>query len=250
MRLSALLLAAACLPGGHARAAELEILFPDMAPAILRKPDTGEVGGVVAERVRAIAGRAGIDLVWNGPVPRARIVAELETRPACTVNAIRTPERAARFLFTEPIFAPRRVAVITRSDPPWKTPPASFAALLADRALVLGQMLGASHGEAIDRMIAQAGTPTQAFRGTPEDLLQLVAAGRVDYALGDLRDDRQLAEMMAATRLEPGRLRVLHFPDLPAQEPGRIMCSHAVGGGVISTLDKAIAALGKDTSPP
>lgn len=218
------------------------LYYPDMAPVLYLPPGADGPAGIVADRVNDLVGMAGLNVRWVGPEPRQRILVLLGSgEAACAPNLIRTPERAAQFNFSAPIFPERRWNVIVRDGEAWSRDMPSLKALLADPTHLLGHLHGAALGAALDGMLAEAQARRQAFRGTPADLLNALMMKRVDYILADFKDEADLNNVLAKLNLPTGRLRLLDFADMPRQEPGRIMCSRAVPTRVIDAFNRAIA---------
>ena len=220
--------------------AVITMLYPNMAPYIRSVPGSDMPQGPVAERVAQIARSAGLTIDWRGPVPRARILAEMgQGEPVCTPNALATAERRQVFKFSEPIFyAPEWVAVV-RADARWIDSYSTLADLLGDRHRSFGHLAGASFGPPADQLIALHGINKQSFRGTPGELLRVLAAGRVDYILIDAGD---LENQALAMGMDHNMLRLVRFPDMATEGGGRIMCSQAVDSNLIDRLNRAIAA--------
>jgi len=232
-------LGAALGAAGTSAAAEatLTILYPEMEPSIVTDAATGRPRGPVVDRVEEVARQAGVALTWVGPLPRARILADLEGSAGCTPNAVATPERQASFKFTDPIFPAPRWVVLVRRDAGWVDGYARFADLLADPERVFGRLLGASFGPPVDRMVAGAGENTRQLRGTPGDLMRLLAASRLDYILLAAND---LDHKAATLDVDMADYRVVEFPDLKAEAGGRFMCARSVGDAVLDRLNGAL----------
>jgi len=215
--------------------------FPNMAPVLHLPPGSAAPVGVVADRIRELARKAGVEIGWHGPEPRARILAELGAGvPACTPNVVRTPDRARDFQFSEPIFPARHWSVVARPGQPWINSYRTFSELLADPARLMGHLHGASLGTGLDRMILDNAPRVQNFQGSPAMLLKAVSAGRVDYALADLDGPGEIEPLLQEAGLPPGSLIVLPFSDIPPQDPGRIMCSPLTPKTILEAFNRAI----------
>ncbi|MDG3438876.1 substrate-binding periplasmic protein [Nitrospirillum amazonense] len=196
--------------------------------------------GPIAARVEALAAKAGYEVTWLGPIPRNRILADLQDgRVACTPNVIKTPDREAHFKFTEPLFPGTEWLVITRKGADWIKGYPTFESLIRDPARVYGNMLGASKGPALDRLAAEEASHVRPIRGTPADLVKMVAAGHIDYTIVSGPDDARNAALSAG--VDPGDLVITHFPELSAVGAGRIMCAQTVGDDLIAAFDRALA---------
>lgn len=227
-------------PSMGAQAGEtLKIMFPDMAPYIVAQGSDGKVVGPVAERIEQIAAEAGMKVNWVGPVPRARVMAELEAgKTACHPNARMTEEREGKFKFSAPVFNAAKLRVVVRRGvgvEHFHT----FLDLVRSEKLTLGYLLGASFGSDVDKLILES-RRVSALRGSPRDLLRVLKSGRVDYILFDVND---FSDTAAVSDLEASGLEIVQFPDLPDPLPGRIMCSLNVPDSLILSLNEAIARL-------
>ncbi len=230
---------------GAEEARTLVIMYPDMNPFIQPGEREGEASGPLVEWISRVAGEAGVSLVWKGPVPRARILAELETGvEACHPNARLTEQREGKFKFSAPLFPPPRWRVLTRRGSQVEAF-ASASDLLRDQSLVLGHMLGATMGPELDDILAQRKGNTLAVRGSPLDLLRLLRAGRIDYLVADMT---AIPADRGNVSFSTDDLRELQFADLPEADAGRIMCSLSVPDQVIERLNRAIEEVQR-TSP-
>ncbi|WP_083900976.1 ABC transporter substrate-binding protein [Azospirillum sp. B4] len=228
------------LQGDAAEKPVIEFLFPDSGPFLQSVANGGAVRGPVAARVEALAAKAGVQINWLGPVPRNRILSDLQDgRVACTANAIQTPDRALRFKFTTPLFRDTRWVVVAKAGTTWLDSYPTLGALLADDTRLYGNLLGASVGSDIDRLVTQEAGHVRTIRGTPLDLIKMVAAGHVDYVI--LADDRDMAMVARAMDLSPDAFVYHRYPDLPGADAGRIMCAQTVPDDVIAAFNRALA---------
>ncbi|ASG24665.1 transporter substrate-binding domain-containing protein [Nitrospirillum amazonense] len=218
----------------------IQFLYPDVGPFLQGVSDGEAVRGPIAARVEALAAKAGYEISWLGPIPRNRILADLQDgRAACTPNVIKTPDREARFKFTEPIFPQIDWVVITKKNAEWIKAYPSIQALLRDKARVYGSMLGASKGPVIDAMTAEEASHVRPIRGTPSDLVKMIASGHVDYSIVSGSEDAKAAAISAG--VDPSEIVAVHFPELSAVGAGRIMCAQTVGDDLIAAFDRALA---------
>ncbi|MDE1146773.1 MAG: transporter substrate-binding domain-containing protein [Azospirillaceae bacterium] len=226
--------------GDAAEKPVIEFLYPDAGPFLQSAAESGDARGPIAIRVEALATKAGYEIKWTGPIPRNRILADMQDgRAACTPNAIKTPDREARFKFTQPIFPALDQVVVTKKDAAWVDSYDSVDALMHDTTRVYGDLLGASQGPALDRTIAEETRHVRPIRGTPADLVKMVISGHVDYII--LADGPSVALAASALGIDPAVLATHHFPDMRSSAGGHIMCAQSVGNDVIAAFDKAIA---------
>jgi len=228
------------LPIGTAASAEsdrLTILYPDMSPFIEPGLLPGQVKGELADWINAIAEEAGIDLVWTGPVPRARILADMQAgTPACHPNARLTVDRDGQYKFTQPVVRASDWVVVALSE----SRVSGFVSLhdlLQATHLTPGILQGQSFGPDLDTLVEARRPGILSVRGGPDDLLKLLLAGRIDWMLAD-RTALGDAVEGAGIRLED--IGLVRFPDMPRPEPGRMMCALSVPDDMIDRLNAAI----------
>ncbi|MDZ5650566.1 substrate-binding periplasmic protein [Nitrospirillum sp. BR 11828] len=220
----------------------IQFLYPDVGPFLQGVSDGEAVKGPIAHRVEALAAAAGYEISWLGPIPRNRILADLQDgRVACTPNVIKTPDREARFKFTAPIFPQIDWVVITKKDANWIKAYPTVEALLRDKTRVYGSMLGASKGPVIDAMTASEATHVRPIRGTPSDLVKMITSGHIDYTIVSGSEDARTAAVAAG--IDPSEIVSIHFPELSAVGAGHIMCAPTVSDEVIAAFDKALATM-------
>ncbi|MEE3624726.1 transporter substrate-binding domain-containing protein [Nitrospirillum sp. BR 11752] len=220
----------------------IQFLYPDVGPFLQGTSDGEAVKGPIARRVETLASLAGYEISWLGPIPRNRILADLQDgRAACTPNVIKTPDREARFKFTSPLFPGADWLVITRKGEDWIRSYPTFQSLIRDPSRVYGNMLGASKGPELDRLASEEANHVRPIRGTPADLVKMVAAGHIDYTIVSGPDDAQKAAVSAG--VNPNDLVITHFPELSAVGAGHIMCAATVSDEVIAAFDKALASM-------
>lgn len=230
---AALLSLAALSPAGAAERTPLVIMYPDMAPFIEAGDKPGEAKGELVDWLTRLAEKADIQLVWKGPIPRARIMVELEAgAEACHPNAKMTPERKGKFKFSLPVLPPPKWRVLVRNDSRVMRH-STVSGLLSDETLVMGFLLGSSFGPTIDAQIEKARSNVMYVRGSPSDLVMLLRARRIDYLMADITALEEIS-------LETDDFHLLELPDLPEGEAGRVMCSLAVDDSIIDRLNAAI----------
>nr|WP_281384696.1 transporter substrate-binding domain-containing protein [Nitrospirillum iridis] len=218
----------------------IQFLYPDVGPFLQGVADGEAVRGPIATRVEALAAKAGYEISWLGPIPRNRILADLQDgRVACTPNVIKTPDREARFKFTAPIFPRIDWVVLTRRGADWINAYSSVEALLRDKTRVYGSMLGASKGPVIDALAAEESSHVRPIRGTPSDLVKMITAGHVDYTIVSGSEDAKAAAISAG--IDPQDITAVHFPELTAVGAGHIMCARTVSDDLIAAFDRALA---------
>lgn len=216
-------------------------LYPEMAPSIAPDSLPGSVKGKLAARIQIIAGKANIALRWDGPLPRNRIVAELERdTPTCTPNVLKTAERAQRFKFTHPILPAPDWVVVVRGGTLDKLPTTSFADLIHTRELIMSAQQGSSYSADVDHMIEEETSHIRFLRGEMVDVLNALSKGYADYTITTV-DELQLAE--TAGGYAPRDFDTRRYPDLAEVGAGHIMCSQGVSDGIIAALDRAIGSI-------
>lgn len=228
-------------PTGEHALPTLMFLYPEMAPSIAPDSLPGSVKGKLAERIQIIAGKAGIALRWDGPLPRNRIVAELERDgPVCTPNVLKTAERTRLFKFTRPILPAPDWVVVVRAGGLDRLPAASFTDLIRAPGLIMSAQQGSSYSADIDHMIEEEAAHIRFLRGEMVDVLHALAKGYADYTITTV-DELQLAESTGGYTTQDFDTR--RYPDLVEVGAGHIMCSRGVSDEIIAALDRAIGSI-------
>lgn len=236
--LTALLLVACAAP---ARAEKLIMLYPDMAPFIAAGVDQDKPAGFMADRVEAVTAAGGVEMVWQGPIPRARILRDLEraNHSVCVPNARLTVDRRAKFVASDPLFPVPDWVVVGRSGDQ-RLAQRTLAELLKDERLRFGRLQDVSLGQAAD-LASAAGVNVYVVRGPPTQLFQLLEMERIDYAVADTTSFEALKDV----GIDPVKFAIHRAADLVAEEAGRFLCSKSTPPEIINRLSAGIAAVGQ-----
>ncbi|WPC05694.1 transporter substrate-binding domain-containing protein [Pseudomonas benzenivorans] len=228
------------LAAGQALAAEpIRVAWRDKAP--YHYWENGRAQGFLLQRARRLFAAAEVPAVFVER-PSKRIWRDFQRgkQGFCSIGWYRLPERERLAQFSLPFHVDPPHTLLARAETlPAIRAHASFASLLGDPDISLGVVDGVSYGPELDALIA--GSANRVVRVTlpPAGLMQMVAAGRVDYMLADQADWQYLR------RRDDGLsgLAEYHFHDMPPGLERYILCSKDVSTQVMGRLNRAIAAL-------
>jgi len=233
---TAALLGAVC-PAAHAET--LTIGFVERPGYATAAEGDGQARGLLVDITRDILTRAGIQPRFVA-MPQKRLLKIIESggERICNLGGFKTPDRAAYSVFTKPIYRSRPISVVILAEraaafAPFRT----LAELTAAPNLNLGYMEGFSYGPYPDRLIATMSGAKSARVIALAQMVGMLAAGRFDYLFADSEIYEALAN---AGKIDPGKFRLLSFPDVPEGNWRYLMCSKAVSKDVIDRIDAAI----------
>lgn len=215
------------------------MLYTDVKPWLYVDENSGQLIGVIYDRVNSVARSAGISVEWSGPLSRPQILEELlRGNAVCTPNVIKTKERESLYSFTEYLMTVDKIVVVTRSDvnlSKYK----KVSDLLADGSLIFGSTVGVNYPEPLDGMIKESGSAVRYIRGNTIDKYKMLVDGKIDYSFGSEFDIKNISnEQKFAVNLD--RIKFVRFPDLPNWESGRIMCSKNIDRKIIDRLNRVL----------
>lgn len=221
--------------------ATVRVLFHDKPP--FSWLDQDKPRGLFYERTRKVFDIAGIRTRYE-MLPPMRIFAEIEAdlAPVCTFGWYEVPALAAIGRFSRPIHKDRPVVALARGQVAQRLREAgTLERVVADTRLTLAAVDGVSHGPELDALLARFGARVdRALVSTPQ-IVQKVAAGRVDFML---IDPDELAYLRTIDR--DGQLATLHvvgFADAPAGARRHIVCSRRVSAAQMERIDAVILRL-------
>lgn len=237
---------ASAAPGGAASAApgaaaEVRLLFHDKPP--FSWLDHDQPRGLLYERTRKVFDIAGIRTSYE-MLPPMRIFAEIKAdlAPVCSFGWYEVPALAAIGRFSRPIHKDRPVVALARGPVAERLREAgTLERVVADTKLTLAAIDGVSHGPELDALVDRlGGRVDRALVSTPQ-IVQKVAAGRVDFML---IDPDELSYLRTVDR--DGQIAALHavaFADAPTGARRHILCSRRVSAAQMERLDAVILRL-------
>ncbi len=197
------------------------------------------------EIARLVFQRAGIPHRFV-PLPPRRILHIIqEGAPVCSVGWFRTREREAFARFSEPIYRNLPIGALIRRDAAARWPPRPTLREAIGSGLVIGLVKGYRYGPKVEAELARLRPRTERVAGGQENLLRMLARGRVDWMLicpeeaaYRLRSDPELA----------ARTVFVHFRDPPPGNQRHIMFSRTVPEGILQAVNKAVRSI-MDSEP-
>lgn len=202
----------------------------------------GTAKGLLVDIARDVLAHARVSYQFDA-LPQKRLVDSIQKGDTqlCALGLFKNPERMAYATFTKPIYQNKPIGVLVAAAraeafAPYKT----LAELSAAPALSLTYVEGFSYGPYVDGLTAKMGENKQARVIPPANLVSMLNIGRIDYMFADPEEYEALA---ASVTIDPARLRLLSFPDIPAGNQRYLMCSKAVPKDVMDRIDAAIPPL-------
>jgi polar amino acid transport system substrate-binding protein len=229
----------ACLLGcsGLAAAQEpvstINLHYQERPPYSSRQGD-GAVTGLVANPAAAALAAAGVPFRWVlTPSQRQLALVQSGAGLHCGLGWFRNDERAARGLFSAPLYRDRPFAALVREGAALGAGTRA-ADLLADARLRLLVKDGYSYGPVLDRLIAAAGNAPLRTAADPLQMAQMLRSGRADWIV--------VAPEEAGV-LGGAGLRLVLLTDVPEGATRHLYCSADVGGERMQRIDRALATL-------
>lgn len=231
------LFAAAGLWSALAGAAEpVELYYFERPPYVAHRPGSTEVAGLTATPAAQAFKAAGVAHRWvELPTVRQLVTLKDSTRPACAVGWFRNPERELQFKFTRAIYRDRPSVAIARAD--FTPAAASLAEALRQPHLSVLVKDGFSYGAVIDGLLASVRPDRVVTSAESVAMVHMVAAQRAHFMFAA---EEEAAYLVEQAGVAPGRLKIVHFTDLPPGERRYILCSRATPDEVIERLNRAI----------
>lgn len=234
----------ALLAGAGLAGERLLVTFFERPPYYYTRPD-GVPAGSMLEETRRILEHAGLRYELRS-VPASRILAEMEmgAEPQCSIGWFVTQERRRFAVFSLPFHRSEAQVAVGLPEVAGKLRRVESAQRLLERPdLRLGVVHGFSYGTALDRLLAASVRPVERVRGTPAQVLRMVASRRFDYTFAD---PEELPMLERAAGLHPGTLVPVPLPDVPVGNLRHLMCSWSVPAATLDRLDAAIRTLFPD----
>lgn len=240
-----LLLAAAFLTSGPAAAAQAPDAVGPIEVVVLDRPPyyqvhDGRPSGFLLLRAQRFIEQAKIPIGGYATYPPRRILAMIRKNEGryCSVGWFRTAERESYARFSAPIHVDRPHIVLAHPDA-WFAVSARGALLplMDDPDLRLGLIDGYSYGTYLDALIAARQGPTNADSADAPQLLKMLAAGRVDFALLD----REEADVLMTGNESAKSLRAVFLNGMPEGQRRHLICSLQVSEAEMRAIDAVIA---------
>ena len=201
----------------------------------------GQATGLLNAIARAVFDDARVAYQFS-VLPPKRILEEIARPEArvCSVGWFSSPERETYARFSRPIYRNLPMLPLVRSDLAASLRGRSLRDILADQGLVLGVLDGFSYGFELDGLIGSLATGRYSFAGTQNQLVRMLAAGRIDYIL---ISPEEVAHLLADAGLQDGQLVLVEATHALAGNVRHLMCSRGVGDDVMKRLDTSITRL-------
>lgn len=194
------------------------------------------VSGLTATPAAQAFKAAGIPFRWvELPTMRQLVTLKDHPRAACAVGWFRNPEREQQFKFTRAIYRDRPTVALARADFTPASP--NLADTLRQPRLSVLMKDGFSYGPLIDGLLASARPERVVTSAESVAMVHMVAAHRADFMFAA---EEEAAYLVEQAGVAPGRLKVVHFADLPPGERRYVLCSKATPDEVIERLNRAI----------
>lgn len=224
------------LPLASATTEPVELYYFERPPYVAHRPGSAEVAGLTATPAAQAFKTAGIAHRWvELPTVRQLVTLKDSARPACAVGWFRNPEREQQFKFTRAIYRDRPTVALARADFTPASP--NLADTLRQPRLSVLMKDGFSYGPLIDGLLASARPERVVTSAESVAMVHMVAAHRADFMFAAEEEATYLVEQAGVA---PGRLKVVHFADLPPGERRYVLCSKATPDEVIERLNRAI----------
>jgi polar amino acid transport system substrate-binding protein len=210
--------------------------------------DNGAERGFLLARGKQLFAAAGVPATFTAE-PTKRIWASFQNGRThyCSLGRYRSREREAIAQFSRILMTdPPQVLLVSSAALARVRGHKNLAALLADPTLELGLADGSSYGPQLDTMLKHSAN--QIVRRTVESnqLMRMVAAGRMSYTIADHYGWEYL-------RARDPALASVTMVDLPGMPPGMaryLVCSKDVPAATMARLDRAIEQLRLAERPP
>jgi len=225
--------------GAEAKAEAIAVSWHNKPP--YHYLDNGVERGFLLARGKQLFAAAGLPAQFTAE-PTKRIWASFQNgrKNYCSLGRYRSREREAIAQFSRVLMTdPPQVLLVSAGALERVRAHKNLASLLADPQFDLGLADGSSYGPQLDAMIKNSAN--QVVRRTVESnqLIRMVAAGRMSYSIADRYGWEYLRER------EPALASVTML-DLPGMPPGMaryVVCSKDVPAASMARLDRAIEQL-------
>lgn len=221
--------------------APLLVTYPERPPYYYT--EAGVPQGTLLLMAWRIFEEAGIPVALSSRPP-ARVLNEVAqgSPPSCSIGWFKNAERERFGRFSLPFFHDRPLRLVVHSDrlADFRRFP-SLSDVLASRPRI-GIVAGFSYGLMHEQLLGAARERVDRV----EQLMRMVAAGRIDLALVNEMEFEYFKEREGVGRLP---LQTLSFPDAPAGNARHVICSRSVPPATLERIDQAIRRLGFDLRP-
>jgi uncharacterized protein (TIGR02285 family) len=239
MRSYLLLAVVFLIHSGFASAQTITVAWREKPP--YHYTEQGVEKGFLLARGKQIFAAAGVEAQFVEE-PTKRIWANFQSgKPNyCSLGRYKLNERGAVAQYTLPVHIDPPQAILVAPNAYDKARlHRSLAALFADSSLSVGLIDGVSYGPKIDALIRGAGAERVMRTVDSNNMMRMVAAGRVSYTFADRHGWTYLRErdstLVAVTEID--------FPDNPPGMSRHLMCSKDIPASTMRKLNKAIEAL-------
>ena len=200
----------------------------------------GKPSGFLLLRAKRFIEAAKIPVATYATYPPRRILAMIRKNDErlCSVGWFRTAERENYARYSAPIHVDRPHIVLAHPDA-WQAVSGKGALLplMDDPDLTLGLVDGYSYGTYLDALIAARQGPTNTDSPDAPQLLTMLAARRVDFALFD----REEADALVAGNESAKTLRTVFLNGMPEGQRRHLICSLRVSEAEMEAIDAVIA---------
>lgn len=225
------------LAAGHAAAESITVAWRDKPPYHYR--EEGHERGFLLHRAKRVFALANIPTEFvERPSKRIWLDFENGKKRYCSIGWYKLPEREAIAQFSHPLHVdPPHVLLVNVSALPRIQAHRSLSSLLADPGITLGVVDGVSYGPDLDQRMAHSANQIERMTLSPEGMMRMLAANRINYMLADEADWQFLREQ----REDLSQVTDYHFSDMPAGLQRFIVCSKDVAADTMERLNRAIA---------
>lgn len=235
----ALLSALAGLPGLAAASEPITVAWREKPP--YHYTEAGMEKGFLLARGKQIFAAAGVAAQFVEE-PTKRIWANFQAgKPNyCSLGRYKLNERGAIAQYSIPIHIdPPQAILVAPNAYDRARSYRSLAALTADTTMSVGLIDGVSYGPKIDALIRATAAERVVRTVDSNNMMRMVAAGRVSYTFADRYGWEYLRErdstLVAVTEVD--------FPDTPPGMTRHLMCSKDIPAATMRKLNRAIEAM-------
>jgi len=214
------------------------VLYFDRPPWYLTE-DAGAPGGVLIARARRIFQEAGLEHRFHNLPPRRILAVVFQGARACGVGWFRTPERAEKALFSEPLYKDRPLSLVVNRQAAARLPENPTLDQALASGLTLALIEGFSYGSWADQALASR-RATHCPAGSQDEALRMVARRRCHMTL---INQEEAAWRLSRDSERAAQLKVLMLKDAPRGNQRRLMCGTGVSPQEMERLNQAITRL-------
>jgi hypothetical protein len=195
--------------------------------------------GRTADPANAALVKAGIPFEWI-EVPAARFMSDLKEQSvsACVPGFFKTPERESWAKISNAIYRDAPKHMLIRKDFDIKS--AKFYDLLERSDITLLIKKSYSYGAAVDKMLAEAKSPSEVVTSDATQMARMIAAKRGDIMFIADFEGQPIIDSLGA---EGSNLKMTSLFDMPAGELLYFICSKGVSDVNMTRLNKALGTV-------